>query len=99
MIKKKNSSLNIPTIAIVGGIANETQMFKALAMGAPYVKCIAIARAPLTVTMKARYTGKVIENKTVTPAILRSLGFPKKKDPITLSLAEAFVEYDNLYRK
>jgi hypothetical protein len=99
MIKKKNTSINIPTIAIAGGFANETQMFKALAMGAPYVKCIAMARAPLTATMKARYIGEVIGNKTVTPVILRSLGFPKEKDPKTLTLAEAFVEYDNLYRQ
>lgn len=99
MIKKKNTSLNIPTIAIAGGIANETQMFKALAMGAPYVKCIAMARAPLTAAMKARYIGEVIRNKMVTPTILRSLGFPKEKDPKTLTLAEAFVEYDNLYRQ
>ena len=99
MIKKKNPNANIPTIAIAGGIANETQMFKALAMGAPYVKCIAMARAPLTAAMKSKYIGNVISNKAVTPAMLKNLGFPKDKDPSSLTLNEAFVEYDKLQRE
>jgi len=98
MIKKKNPNINIPTVAIAGGIANETQMFKALAMGAPYVKCIALARAPLTAAMKSKYIGEVISNKAVTPAMLKNLGFSKDKNPLSLSLNEAFVEYDKLHR-
>ncbi len=98
MIKKKNPNATIPSIAIAGGIANETQMFKALAMGAPYINCIAMARAPITAAMKAKYIGDVIDNKNGTPAMLRSLGFPKGKDPKSLTLNEAFVEYDNLKR-
>jgi len=98
MIKKKNPNINIPTVAIAGGIANETQIFKALAMGAPYVKCIAMARAPLTAAMKSKYIGEIISNKAVTPAMLKNLGFSKDKDPLSLSLNEAFVEYDKLHR-
>ncbi len=98
MIKEKNPNANIPTIAIAGGIANETQIFKALAMGAPYVKCIAMARAPITAAMKGKYIGNIIEKKAATPAMLRNLGFPKNKDPKSLDLNEAFVEYDNLHR-
>ena len=98
MIKKKCPSTKIPSIAIAGGIANETQMFKALAMGAPYVNCIAMARAPITAAMKAKYIGEVIENKAATPAMLKNLGFPGDKDPKSLTLREAFVEYDNLER-
>ena len=98
MIKKKNPNINIPTVAIAGGIANETQMFKALAMGVPYVKCIAMARAPLTAAMKSKYIGEIISNKAVTPAMLKNLGFSKDKDPLSLSLNEAFVEYDKLHR-
>jgi hypothetical protein len=98
MIKKKNPNINIPTIAIAGGIANETQIFKALAMGAPYVKCIAMARAPITAAMKSKYIGETISKGTVTPAMLKTLGFPKEKDPSSLTLNEAFVEYDKLLR-
>ena len=99
MIKKKNPNVNIPTVAIAGGIATETQMFKALAMGAPYVKCIAMARAPLTAAMKSKYIGNTIKNKAATPAMLNNLGFPKNKDPSSLTLNEAFVEYDKLQRE
>jgi len=96
MITKKYPNVKIPTIAIAGGIANETQMFKALAMGAPYVKCIAMARAPITAAMKAKYIGNTLSNKAATPAMLKNLGFPKEKDPSSLTLNEAFVEYDKL---
>jgi len=99
MIKKKNPNVNIPTVAIAGGIANETQMFKALAMGAPYVKCIAMARAPLTAAMKSKYIGNTIKNKVATPTLLNNLGFPKNKDPSSLTLNEAFVEYDKMQRE
>jgi len=98
MIKKKNPNIRLPTISIAGGIANETQMFKALAMGAPYIKCIAMARAPITAAMKGKYIGEVIEKNEATHALLRNLGFPKEKDPSTLTLNEVFVEYNNLLR-
>ena len=98
MIKEKNPNATIPSIAISGGIANETQIFKALSMGAPYINCIAMARAPITAAMKAKYIGDVIEKKEATPAMLRNLGFPKSKDPKSFTLNEAFVEYNNLQR-
>ncbi|MBN1214559.1 MAG: FMN-binding glutamate synthase family protein [Candidatus Lokiarchaeota archaeon] len=99
MIKKKTPNAKIPTVAIAGGISNETQIFKSLAMGAPYVTCIAMARAPITAAMKAKNVGDWIEEKSVSRGMLSSLGFPKEKEPDTLTLAEAFVEYDQLKRK
>ncbi|MFW9898755.1 MAG: glutamate synthase-related protein [Candidatus Thorarchaeota archaeon] len=99
MIKKKTPNAKIPTIAMAGGFANETQIFKAFAMGAPYVTCIAMARAPITAAMKGKYMGEIIDQRAVTPAILNNLGFPKTKEPDTLTLSEAFVEYDQLCRK
>jgi glutamate synthase domain-containing protein 2 len=99
MIKKKSPNAKIPTIAIAGGFANETQMFKAIAMGAPYVTCIAMARAPITAAMKSKFVGESIANKSVSMGMLTSLGFDKSKDAETLTLSEAFVQYDNLVRK
>jgi MFS family permease len=55
MIKKKTPSAKIPTIAIAGGLANETHMFKALAMGAPYVTCMAMARAPIRDVLRGHW--------------------------------------------
>lgn len=99
MIKKKTPNAKIPSIAIAGGFANETQLFKALAMGAPYVNCIAMARAPITASMKAKFAKKSIENGEVSPAMLSYLGFPRDKDPNSLTMSEAFLEYDALMRK
>ncbi|MGC9444252.1 MAG: glutamate synthase-related protein [Candidatus Methanospirareceae archaeon] len=50
----------VPDISMAGGFVNETQMFKALALGnfvgnRPFVKSITMARAPLTAAMKALY--------------------------------------------
>ena len=98
MIKHKTPSARIPSIAIAGGISNETQMFKALAMGSPYVNCIAMARAPITAAMKGKYMGEVIESGLATPAMLKSLGLSRDKDPSSLTIAEAFSEYDTLKR-
>ncbi|MGQ9676271.1 MAG: glutamate synthase-related protein [Chloroflexota bacterium] len=57
----KRKGKHIPDIAIGGGFVNETQMFKAIAMSnlgdghGPYVKAVAMARAPVTAAMKASY--------------------------------------------
>lgn len=98
MIKKKNPNAVIPSIAIAGGITNETQIFKALAIGAPYVNCVAMARAPITAAMKAKFIGDKIAKSEITPSILTNLGFPKDKNPKSLTINEAFIEYDNLHR-
>jgi hypothetical protein len=99
LIKHKTPSAKIPTVAIAGGIANETQGFKAMCMGAPYVRMVGLARAPITAAMKSKYIGQIIKDKKATPAILRSLGLPDSKDPASLTLSEAFVAYDELKRQ
>jgi len=51
----------VPDIAFAGGFVNETQIFKAIALSnlgdgkGPVVKAIAMARAPLTASMKSDY--------------------------------------------
>lgn len=99
MIKKKTPGVKIPSIAIAGGLSSETQIFKALAMGAPYVNCVAMARAPITAAMKGKFMGEVIDQKAANKGMLTSLGFEPGKEPDTLTLNEAFVEYDALARK
>lgn len=41
----------IPKVAIAGGFTLEDHMFKAIAMSAPYVKAVGMARSPLTAAM------------------------------------------------
>ena len=50
----------VPSIAFAGGITMEDHIFKALALGAPYVKAVGMARAPLTAVMVAKNVGQRI---------------------------------------
>jgi len=63
ILKKKGKY--IPDIVIAGGFVNETQIFKSIAMSnfgeGPYVKGVAMARAPLTAAMKSEYFVKLAE--------------------------------------
>ncbi len=51
---------HVPAIAVAGGFTFEDQMFKALAMGAPYVKLVGMARAPIAAAMVGKTIGKAI---------------------------------------
>jgi len=50
----------VPSIAFAGGITLEDHIFKALALGAPYVKAVGMARAPLTACMVGKNVGQRI---------------------------------------
>ena len=50
----------VPDIAFAGGITMEDHIFKALALGAPYVKAVGMARASLTAAMVSKNVGRRI---------------------------------------
>jgi hypothetical protein len=56
----------VPSVAIAGGFALEDHMYKGLAMGAPFVKAIGMARAPLTAVMVGKTVGKMCDEKKLT---------------------------------
>jgi len=53
----------IPPIAIAGGLSLEDHIFKALALGAPYVKATCLGRAIMTAAMVGKTHGKLIAEK------------------------------------
>jgi glutamate synthase domain-containing protein 2 len=53
----------IPPIAIAGGLSLEDHIFKALALGAPYVKAICLGRAIMTAAMVGKTHGKLMAEK------------------------------------
>ncbi len=55
----------IPSIALAGGFTMEDQIFKGLALGAPFTKLIAMARAPLAAAMVAKTIGNAIEQQSL----------------------------------
>ena len=58
--------MHVPAVAIAGGFALEDQIFKGIALGAPYVKAVALARAPLTACMVGKTVGAMIQAGTGT---------------------------------
>ncbi len=72
----------VPDIAFAGGIAFEDQIFKALALGAPYVKAIGMARAPLAAAMVGKTIGKRIDENQV-PVYIERFGNSREEIFVT----------------
>ncbi|SHF02027.1 glutamate synthase (NADPH) GltB2 subunit [Caldanaerobius fijiensis DSM 17918] len=51
----------IPTVAIAGGFTLEDHVFKALALGAPYVKLVGFGRSPMTAAMVGRTNAELFK--------------------------------------
>lgn len=76
---------HVPAIAVAGGFTFEDQIFKGLAMGAPFVKLIGMARAPIAAAMVGKTIGRTIEQNMVPVYIER---FGNTKDEIFVTAAD-----------
>jgi len=63
--KLADKGKHLPAFAVAGGFALEDQIFKGLAMGAPFVKLVGMARAPITAAMVGKTIGRTIEENQV----------------------------------
>jgi glutamate synthase domain-containing protein 2 len=52
---------HVPALAVAGGFTFEDQIFKGLALGAPFVKLIGMARSPLAAAMVGKTIGRAID--------------------------------------
>jgi len=77
-----NKGRYLPDIAIASGFTLEDQVFKGLALGAPYAKLIGMARAPLTAAMVGKNIGKRAE-ASETPVYVRRFGQSKEQIFVT----------------
>ncbi len=75
----------VPALALAGGFAFEDQIFKGLAMGAPYVKLIGMARGPIAAAMVGKTIGRTIDPMQVPVYIER---FGNTKDEIFVTAAD-----------
>ena len=55
----------LPPIAMAGGFATEDQIYKGLALGAPYVRMIAIGRAAMAAASVGRQVGEALQNGSI----------------------------------
>jgi len=74
----------LPAIAVNGGFTFEDQIFKGLAMGAPFVKMIGMARAPIAAAMVGKTIGLSIEAQQV-PVYIERFGNSKEEIFVTAS--------------
>ncbi|MDH6603328.1 hypothetical protein OKW23_000457 [Bacilli bacterium PM5-9] len=71
--KLEAEGLNVVDIAITGGFSSEDQVFKALALGAPYVKAVGLCRASMAAANSAKNIGELIKQNKV-PQYLKQYG-------------------------
>lgn len=75
----------VPDLVFSGGFTMEDQIFKGLALGAPYVKCIGMARAPLAAAMVAKTIGRQIGDENLPVYVER---FGRSKEQIFVTAAD-----------
>ncbi|NQT05949.1 MAG: FMN-binding glutamate synthase family protein [Candidatus Omnitrophica bacterium] len=87
--KLKKKGMRVPDIAIAGGFSTEDHIFKALAMGSPYVKAVCMGRAFMIPGMVGKNIGYWIEGKDLPKTVSQFGGKPE----------EIFVCYKELEEK
>jgi glutamate synthase domain-containing protein 2 len=75
----------VPDLAFAGGITFEDQIFKVLALGAPYVKAVGMARSPLAAAMVGKTIGGRIKDGQIPVYVER---FGNSKDEIFVTAPE-----------
>jgi glutamate synthase domain-containing protein 2 len=75
----------LPAIAVAGGFTFEDQIFKGLAMGAPYVKLVGMARSPIAAAMVGKTIGRGIDEGQLPVYVER---FGSTKDEIFVTASE-----------
>ena len=72
----------VPAIAVAGGFAFEDQIFKGLALGAPYVKLVGMARSSIAAAMVGKTIGRTIDESQI-PVYIERFGHSKDEIFVT----------------
>jgi glutamate synthase domain-containing protein 2 len=80
---------HVPAIVAAGGFTFEDQIFKGLALGAPFVKLIGMARSPIAAAMVGKTIGRTIEEHELPVYVER---FGTSVDEIFVTAADLRVE-------
>jgi glutamate synthase domain-containing protein 2 len=75
----------VPALALAGGFTFEDQIFKGLSLGAPFVKLIGMARAPIAAAMVGKTIGMTIDNNQLPVYVER---FGNTRDEIFVTSGE-----------
>jgi glutamate synthase domain-containing protein 2 len=86
----------VPDIVFAGGITFEDQIFKALALGSPYVKAVGMARGPMAATMVGKTIGKRIQEGQIPVYVER---FGSSADEIFVTAPELKRKYKERFNE
>ncbi|MBE3110839.1 MAG: FMN-binding glutamate synthase family protein, partial [Acidobacteria bacterium] len=87
----------VPALAVAGGFTFEDQIFKGLALGAPFVKLVGMARSPIAAAMVGKTIGRAIEENQLPVYVER---FGNTKDEIFVTATELWRELgDDAFEK
>jgi glutamate synthase domain-containing protein 2 len=87
--KLASKGLRVPDLAMAGGFSEEAGVFKAIAMGAPYVKAVCMGRALMIPGMVGKNIGQWIRDGKLPKTVSKYGNTPE----------EIFVSYDTLRGK
>ncbi len=74
----------VPTLALAGGFTFEDQIFKGLALGAPFVKFIGMARGPIAAAMVGKTIGRTMDEQMI-PVYVERFGNTRDEIFVTAS--------------
>jgi glutamate synthase domain-containing protein 2 len=74
----------VPALAVAGGFTFEDQIFKGLALGAPFVKLIGMARSPIAAAMVGKTIGRTMDENAI-PVYIERFGSSKDEIFVTAS--------------
>ena len=87
--KLTQRGIRVPDIAIAGGFSTEDHVFKAIAMGAPYVKAVCMGRALMIPGMVGKNIGQWLKEGKL----------PNSVSKFGTTIEQIFVSYEELKRK
>ncbi len=90
--KLSDKGKHVPAIAVAGGFTFEDQIFKGLALGAPFVKLVGMARSPIAAAMVGKTIGKSIDSYDLPVYVER---FGRTKDEVFVTSADLRKELGN----
>ena len=86
----------VPSIVLAGGFSLEDHIFKGLALGAPFVKAIGMARGPIAAVMVGKTLGRHIEDENIPSAVQK---YGKTVDEIFISTVALQHRFGNDYHR
>ncbi|MFQ6067080.1 MAG: FMN-binding glutamate synthase family protein [bacterium] len=84
--KLRQRGIRVPDVAIAGGLSTEDGVFKAIAMGSPYVKAVCMGRALMIPGMVGKNIQKWLDEGSL----------PKRVSKYGTTIEEIFVSYEEL---